>query len=385
MMAAAQQRNLLLRPASAQDELAGVLRGLRQAAGLSPVEFARRAAIPELQIKLIEAEHALPSRDALHAYLEIAAATPQSRANAMKLWSLARKGHEERRKARHAVRTDDDGPATMLLPPVDEVDDEDARVWMDNVSNYRGRSGGGREIADTRLSLSKPSWRRTAQTSQADPTLWPAPEQIGSTKVFVESLEGIKRSTGMSYKALAEASARTSYPLAISTVHAMCTKERLPSSVESLRCFIRICGADVRLANRWTGAWQRLRQVTEKPQTEHAADAEAARHMLIAANIESTVINGNLKTAPVTEDDAKSAAGAEVVVESMATSTAASEDVGHLESARVWTLPDDMIMNASESSPPTAALSSRLRRTVLLVSVFLLGTGTGALMLHLLG
>lgn len=369
-MTAAQQGKV----PSAQGQLAGVLRGLRQAAGLSPAKFAATATLPELQVKLIEEGSALPSRDALHAYLEVAGAPPRARAQAMTLWSMAHKGHEERRKSRRASHADDGGPQTVLMS---QAETQALHEFLEDPSamHYAGR-GRGREITTTRLTLSKPSWRRAAQTSQADHDLWPLPEDVTSNCEFTRALEGIKRSTGLSYKALAEASSRTNYPLATSTVHAMCTKPRLPHSVDSVRCFIRICGGDDLLVRRWGVAWQRLRQADTRPlavvepsaiEPAVAAAAEVGRQQLVEANSDVEVAREQFVEVNVDEEDVK-----------------VEENVVLLHPQAVWVGPDEMVKKDAAAEVVSVSTPARLRQGLLWVLVFVLGMATGALLLHLL-
>ncbi|MFD4670189.1 hypothetical protein ACFWNN_10675 [Lentzea sp. NPDC058450] len=268
--------------AEQQRELAGVLRGLRLAAGTSPEDFAAAYEISPLQVRFIEDAAAIPARTHLYAYLDLADDDARTRARVLKLWSLVHKSHTKRRHARRdhqaSLRPNVPRPES---PPEHEETLLETTVTMKPLPLSR---------QETRLTLSKPAWRRAAQVSKADSALWPDPGLLQSAAAFAQALESIKKGTGLSYKMLAQATSDTNYPLASSTVHGMCTKPKLPAGVDSVRCFIEVCGGDQRTQQRWAAAWQRLRQAPADATAASpalAADAEAARRLLIDATTEN--------------------------------------------------------------------------------------------------
>ncbi|MGI5501882.1 hypothetical protein [Lentzea sp. CA-135723] len=270
--------------AEQQRELAGVLRGLRLAAGTSLEDFAAAYEISPLQVRFIEDGTAIPARTHLYAYLDLADDDARTRARVLKLWSLAHKSHTKRRHARRDLQASlQPNVAGPESPPEHGETLLETTVIMKPLPISR---------QETRLTLSKPAWRRAAQVSKADSALWPDPDLLPSATAFAQALESIKKGTGLSYKMLAQATSDTNYPLASSTVHGMCTKPKLPASVDSVRCFIEVCGGDQPTQHRWAAAWQRLRQAPSDAFTaspELAADAEAARRLLVDATTETAV------------------------------------------------------------------------------------------------
>jgi hypothetical protein len=381
--------------AEQQRELAGVLRGLRLAAGFTPEDFASEYKISPLQVKFIEDAAAIPARTHLHAYLELVDDDDaRTRAHVLKLWMLVHKGHTARRHVRRDMRASVKPSTRSGRKPDDEETLLETTVIMtappllnitsdaDTTTHGRAQRPAAVSRQETRLTLSKPAWRRAAQVSKADSSLWPDPDLLHSAAVFAQALESIKKGTGLSYKMLAQATNDTNYPLASSTVHGMCTKPKLPASVDSLRCFIEVCGGDLRMQRRWAAAWQRLRQaaVDEKPETRApsplAADAEVARQLLIRATTETE------SRAPENTSD------------SPATTTASpgSNEVSSARSPVVWTLPEEVdgAVGKDRADEPQKLVEIVTREALprlylwLMPLIFVFGAVTGALLLSLL-
>ncbi|MDX8146384.1 hypothetical protein SK854_30020 [Lentzea sp. BCCO 10_0061] len=379
--------------AEQQRELAGVLRGLRLAAGTTLEDFASEYKISPLQVRFIEDAAAIPARTHLHAYLELVDDDPRTRAHVLKLWSLVHKDHTARRHARRDMRASAKPPmrsgpnldheetlleTTVIMsgPPLLEIASDSAAT-----AHSRGRRPAAINRQETRLTLSKPAWRRAAQVSKADSSLWPDPDLLRSAAEFAQALESIKKGTGLSYKMLAQATNDTNYPLASSTVHGMCTKPKLPASVDSVQCFIEVCGGDLRMQRRWAATWQRLRQapVDSTPATrvpsELAADAEVARQLLVDATTETESLG------------AKDTADGSVT-----TSLCESGEENSGRSRLVWTPPeevDDPDDNLREdeplASPEVVTRNADPRLYLWLIPlVFVFGAVTGALLLSLL-
>lgn len=208
--------------------LARALREFRLASGLSREQMAKRLQIPLSQLITVEQGRTTVSRDVLHAYLEVADQPTWTRL--MKLWKT--------------TNQPDDGPEAEIVQQI--------------LSTVQQQG----TLAPFNESLSKPAWRRSVAVSRANPALWPSPDLITTIPEFIEALECIKKSTGMSYKNLAKASEREGHPLSSSLIHSMCTKKP-PGNAQVLRCFIKICNGATADADRWAQAWQRLVQNTE--------------------------------------------------------------------------------------------------------------------------
>ncbi|MGW4213327.1 hypothetical protein ACWEIJ_35450 [Lentzea sp. NPDC004789] len=371
-----------------QCELAGVLRGLRLASGYTLDKFAIESGVSVLQLQYIEAGTAIPQRGQLHAYLELTSAESRPRAQALKLWSMAHQAHDERRKSRHSKSAAESATETTVvmsrseLPAFKPVTDGDN--WPMSIHRQ-----------ETRLTISKPSWRRAPQVSKADPSMWPPHELADTPEKFTQSLEAIKKSTGLSYKALAQATSDTHYPLATSTVHGMCTKPKLPANVDSVRCFILICGGDEKVQLGWAAAWQRLRQASASgPTVSHAVvdpdladDAEAARQELIAAN-------------DVGDDVAVSEAdeGERRVEEAEPAARDLAVAVLKTAPAKVWQLPEEIAATQEVLAGPSSGGEAdaqvtmevevpRMRASIVLLAFFVglaIGMPAGALLLHVL-
>lgn len=359
--------------AEQQHELAGVLRGLRLAAGITLEDFATEYEISPLQVKFIEDAAAIPSRAHLYAYLELVDDDARTRAQVLKLWSLVHKVHTERRHARRDARSvessaqpkPDSRREEMLLETTVVM----ASPPVPNLASARNQRPAALRRQETRLTLSKPAWRRAAQVSKADSALWPDPDLLRSPAQFAQALESIKKGTGLSYKMLAQATTDTNYPLASSTVHGMCTKPKLPASVDSVRCFIEVCGGNHHTQRRWAAAWQRLRQApVETAQSATVpsaltADAEAARQLLIDATTETEAFDSD--------------------------PTPAARETAGGDSPMVWTLPEEV--GTSDNGEEQVAAARVITRGVdsrvylwLMPLIFVLGAVTGALLLHFL-
>jgi transcriptional regulator with XRE-family HTH domain len=219
--------------------LAEALTALRRDSGLTMDQFAATVGLSKPRLMMAETGNLVPDHDVIYAYLELPRLLPTQRHRLRSLWGQAQR-----------VRR---GTAAAGLDPV-----------LAQLDTYQPRQVLMRDDDDLHqdvdLTLTKPSWRRSVTKSQANPKLWPDPAKITNVEEFTTALSTIKSSTGLSYEALAAASQRASYPLARSTVHALCTKPRLPSSPKAVACFIDICGGRRADVEAWTSTWQRLAQ-----------------------------------------------------------------------------------------------------------------------------
>jgi hypothetical protein len=232
-------------------ELAGELEQLRRVRGhLTRAQFSAMTGIPHDQITMIEDGVRLPSHKELVSYMSLAGLSEHDREDLYLRWESAKT------LAPDLIIEAGHGP--VVTPDASQVLRFIAKhVTTSTAFGLRDR-------------IAKPAWRRSIVASQAKPELWPDPDQITTIVEFTTALEAIKSSTALSYDALAKASSRLDYPLARSTVHAMCTKAKLPTNPLAVGCFIRICGGDSDLATRWITAWQRLIQNKDEPKDKPA-------------------------------------------------------------------------------------------------------------------
>lgn len=246
------------------EELAAALGALRRGSRLSSAEFEARTRLSRLRVMAIENALGTPTREILHAYLDACEPDEATRRRIRNLWEAARQVagvvpltasllsaiEEADRHRRHLPESTEARTTTGLLRALVSAQDmPEPRLTVD----------------EFKVSLTKPAWRRSLAVSQADTTLWPNPETITTVSEFVRAFLEIKNSTGLSYEALSNASKQFRYPLARSTVHALCTKEKLPASPDSVECFITICGGSKTDVEAWRTAWQRLTQQAARP------------------------------------------------------------------------------------------------------------------------
>jgi hypothetical protein len=233
-------------------------------------EFCGRSGISKLRMTMVEhAQGGVPDRRILTAYLETCQPDEATRHRVRELWNLAT-----------ATETAAEPGASGLEAVVESVEQAGQHSAATNTHLARIPDADDAIASlltaastDVHYSLAKPAWRRSTAVSRADTSLWPEPDTIASSAQFTEALLAIKMSTGLSYKALAVASQRHSYPLARSTLHALCTRQKLPASPQPLDCFIEICGGSKTDIQRWRMAWQRLSQGSNS--TEHPDSDES--------------------------------------------------------------------------------------------------------------
>lgn len=244
--------------------LAAYLRNLRVRNKMSMDEFALHSKLTKVRLTAVEQGLDVPTRAVLHAYFQLLNPSSAERSRIRELWEAVRHGG-----------------AGVLSTALDMVDtrarQSPATVYLDtavfshekNSITHRVRTllADSTRIApdEVNLSLTKPAWRRSVAVSQADTSLWPDPDEITTAEQFKQGLRAIKESTGLSYASLAAASERLSYPLARSTVHALCTKPNLPPGPETVAAFVAICGGDKSQVLSWKAAWQRLSQAAVSP------------------------------------------------------------------------------------------------------------------------
>jgi hypothetical protein len=96
--------------------------------------------------------------------------------------------------------------------------------------------------------------------AQGDPRQWPDPEQITTPAEFAATMHAIRAASGLSYARLSVVTGDFAYPMSKSSVHALCTKPRLPSQRLAMESFLLACGASEDQLEPWRKAWQRVQQ-----------------------------------------------------------------------------------------------------------------------------
>ncbi len=230
-------------------------------------QFAAKVGLSKASLMMVETGNFVPDQDVLNAYLEFTSTLrPTERVLIRRLWEQAR---------REATRDKDNNELQAdVVATLAHLNRRDTA----SLSSARLAASQPDVGHDVDLIITKPAWRRSVTKSQADSKLWPAPDTITTVKEFTAALRAIKLSTGLSFEALATASKRLSYPLARSTVHSLCSKEKLPSTPKAVACFIEICGGTRTDIVEWTQAWQRLAQ--QRPTTRDASQDAREQHLV---------------------------------------------------------------------------------------------------------
>jgi hypothetical protein len=110
--------------------------------------------------------------------------------------------------------------------------------------------------------------------AQGDPRQWPDPEQVTTPAEFAATMHAIRAASGMSYARLSVVTGDFSYPMSKSSVHALCTKPRLPSQRLAMESFLLACGASEDQLEPWRKAWQRVQQNSALPAPPAQAPAD---------------------------------------------------------------------------------------------------------------
>ncbi|MFD7655953.1 helix-turn-helix domain-containing protein [Actinosynnema sp. NPDC059797] len=196
--------------------LGEALQVLRRASGLPVQDFARKAELSPTLLGQVESGKDVPNQDVLMGYLQAAGIEPPARRVVRSIWEQARKEDT----GRHT------GPA--------------------------------RDAADPRRRRPPGDRQRRRVLSVADPAMWPLPEEVTTARDFTATMEKIKKSTGMSYRELHEASRKRGFPVSRTSLHNLCTKPKPLKAPDPVVCLLLVAGATPALVERWLKTWQRL-------------------------------------------------------------------------------------------------------------------------------
>ncbi|MFS8103720.1 hypothetical protein LFM09_42020 [Lentzea alba] len=228
--------------------VAVALQALRRASELTPTEFAERANLSLADVGL--AELGTVPWHVLKRYLAAADVEDDDRRFVYELW--------QKMRDRDTPRTT---PATRPA---------------------------GTVLADLEPTCPAPPARRPVTPPRPNLALWPDPAKISDAPQFQSALATIKDSSGVSYARLAKIADGLGYPLPRTTLHNLCTRQRLPVNAEVVATFVTACGADESTAHAWVTAWQRLKTASRGTETPPQTPADPGHSRPVAVVEEQT-------------------------------------------------------------------------------------------------